>query len=261
MPDIAQMPDSDQLGRTMEVATREEVANYALQQYEKKIGKLPKKDRETYDNVLKAMHDWADTIRNRDRRAYSPWSGGTAPTDLENYHNNSAQDAIAKLNRDENLGAIKMDYALTSILAYLRGYNEGALSEAQAKNMDDIFNCFLVTQDPDYRVVSSKDGFLYQADDNGDIVMRDGQPQKADRERVLKMIEDPEKGFVAFIEKIGLTKPLEMNRAEVEVEVAPAPVAATSEVAAPQEVEAVQTVEEKPVEPEGPASSSSRGGR
>jgi hypothetical protein len=184
----------------MKVAeTTPQAAVYLLDQYNRKVKetKLPG----TYSDMIA---EFVTLIKHKLRSRSQPWNGKAVDfTDFQNMQANIADDASKRLEHiSKNTNAeLVLDFAVNDKAQFLRGYSsEGnALDSDTVVSLDELFNAWLVEKN-----LVSKEGMLFESDDNGQIRIVGGQQVKANPDKIRQLISDPKQGFEHYMDTKGI---------------------------------------------------------
>lgn len=151
------------------------------------------------DLVQKVSEFVGVVLKQRSLRG-DPWSADPAceRTDFQNLQNNLAMEA-QKLLTSAISDPVKMDFALSDMSQFLRGYsvNGNPLDPELLDPCDKLFNAWLAENN-----LLSKHGQIYETMDNGEI-RKDakGMPITADPDKIRTLLNNPAKSFQVYLGK------------------------------------------------------------
>lgn len=188
-----QIPLRDALLKAMEVAGKSvEAAKYLVERFTKIL-----KDAGVLDqcqDMLDKVKDFAKYTEFKLLPSTQPWTGQPGEgSSFKNMQDNIAKDAVSQF---KNISAqFKFDFAMDNQAHFLRGFSSGGnpLDANSVKAMDNLFNAWLAENN-----MISKDGVLYQCDENGN------KGKVANAAQVKELIGDAEKGFASYLDKKGI---------------------------------------------------------
>lgn len=150
---------------------------------------------EKSDLVIKEFDKLVDFAATGEPSSAGPWAGTPPPTRFERFQ---AQNAVKALN-EVTEQQVLFEYAISDKTEMIRGYSSQGkpLGEQRSEVFDKLLNAWLAEN----RMVS-KQGVVYEADENG-VIKKDseGQPKRADADRLRQMIADKQQGLSAFISR------------------------------------------------------------
>lgn len=189
------VPDSAAVKKCFEFANPD-AANYLLNQLTEKLDSLNLlgKSKELVEHVK----EFVANVELQYASNNKPWTGeGEIKNLLQLFQENLAAKAIKKL-QDQDLGAIKMNYAVDDG-HLLRSYsnNNQSLDGDNVKNLDKAFNAWLL----EHNLLSQK-GIIIEADDLGNArIDANDQTVKATAEKISHLMNDPKEGFAHYLQK------------------------------------------------------------
>jgi hypothetical protein len=168
-------------------------AEYLATQFKKIL--IAAKKLEEFGDVLQKVEDFVKYTKFKLLSSSQPWLGQSVATSgFQNMQANMASEAINDL-KNMNIGPEKevgFHFAISDKSEFLRGYtSEGkALDAKSVESLDKLYNAWLAKND-----IVSKDGILYQANKNGDII------KEANPSDVKNLIDHSEDGLAKYLDK------------------------------------------------------------
>lgn len=130
------------------------------------------------------------------------WTGVPGSSDFEKFQGFLGAKAADTIRAEVGDDAIIFNFALSDLSEYIRGCSAGGkkLEEAIMAAFDKLYNSWLAEHG-----MVTEGSIIYMADEAGNI-QKDGKGQKvkADKERILELMRDPEKGFEKFCDDKGI---------------------------------------------------------
>ncbi|STX50237.1 Dot/Icm secretion system substrate [Legionella busanensis] len=192
-----QAPNKDAILKALEVASLSpEAAKYLCERLSETFSKVKI---EASNEVWERVRQFAENVSIRYGKSSDPWTGrpDDIKTDFENAQHNMAVALLDEVSPSLADGQLNMDFAISDDAQLLRAFslNEKPLDAKTATAMDTLFNSWLAENE-----MVSQDSVIYEADRNGRIKEdKNGQPTKANAERVRQLIADRDNGFAPFL--------------------------------------------------------------
>lgn len=185
------LPSSQSVQKCIEIITNPESAKAFVQALETQLKKAGVT--EQFQSLIAVARTFADSIELQMPK-FDSWSGKEPKvgSKFQNYQEGIAQQSAELFAGQE----IRFDYALSDEAELLRGYSRGneVLDEVTAKTLDKLFNAWLAEKG-----MITKNGTIYEADKNGQIIQEKGQNKKADAEKIRELIIDKQNGFSEYV--------------------------------------------------------------
>ena len=170
--------------------------------------------------MLDKIREYRDVLSNREALRGDrsrAWSGDpdSGLSDFEILQRDLAQEAQELIGRSLE-GELQQAFALSDTAQFLRGYSEDGLPlDAELlQACDNLFNAWLAEND-----MIIKSGQIYDSTEKGELIGNDGKPldsemsedirqnkaKKADAQKIKQLLNDPNKGFIAYLAKRGIS--------------------------------------------------------
>ncbi|STX27727.1 Dot/Icm secretion system substrate [Legionella beliardensis] len=192
---VIQAPTKEALMQAVAIADTPAAVDYLKQQLTKVFSKVKI---EAMDKVLEKIAEYQTNVHMERGNRPDPWTGNTdTRTDFQNAQLNHGISALEKISPQLDEGNLKMDFAISDLAQLLRAFSldNQPLSPEVASVIDKLFNAWLAEQD-----MVSKGSAIYEADASGKIKTdKQGNPIKADAEKIRQLIHDRDKGFDQFL--------------------------------------------------------------
>jgi hypothetical protein len=190
------MFDAEAIRKVVEITSTLDGVEYFQQQLHSMLEK--RNQLQAYSTLLKEVSLMVDSARYQDQHRGTPWSGDTYRPYLPQSDFASFQQFLASMSAQSiQQQQITLDCALSDASEYKRAFSsDGELLDGESLDaMDTLYNAWLAEQQ-----LISKGGVIYQGTEEGDIREdKQGNPIKANAERLRAMMMDDKRGFSAYV--------------------------------------------------------------
>ncbi len=180
-----------------------EGSQYFANQFEALL--VATKATEQFSELLSRVKEFAKYTEFKLRSSNEPWLGQIR--DSSDYKNMQAEAALSAAHSLDsmNLGttnSVAFEFAFSDKSEFLRGYSADSqsLTGESLKSMDTLFNAFLAENN-----MVSDGSVLYESNEQGKPKLdAQGNKIKVDAQTARDVINDPEKGYVKYMEGKGV---------------------------------------------------------
>lgn len=179
-----------------------ESADYALEKFRQKVKGIGGEVLQQAQSVLAMLEEFSVNVGLQRQIKGDPWAGSyQEATDFQNMQRNLGEEAARRIG---DIKQFNMDYAIGDGAQLLRGYD---LDSELTDSADKLFNSWLAENN-----LLSSNSVIYQCDSHGNVLRdKKGDALPADAAKVRQLIEDPQQGFQAFLQKKGLDSNLQQH--------------------------------------------------
>lgn len=199
----SRLPTMQSIKKAIEVANMPEVAEYLHEQLKEIAAQLKLTDQ--IPTLLSDLKKYADRVAKAVGHKGDIWGGEfQAVSKFQNYQRALATQAAENIGTDH----ITMHYAIDEENAhFIRGYqgiDGNPPPESTVNSMDTLFNAWLADND-----MISRDGIIYEADEQGHIKKDETQGEvKAKADKIKQIIEK----LPAYVKNNNQSVEMEMKK-------------------------------------------------
>jgi hypothetical protein len=203
------LPNKQELLAAMKVAeTSISGADYFAEQFKNILTKT--RMMESCSDMMDKVNEFANMVRFKLSSNTQFWSGVKSTTsDVQNMYENLAADAAEKL-AGTLTGTLNLDIAINKLSEIVRGYSDAgkAAGSPLVEKLDVLFNSWFTKNH-----LLSKGSTVYETNEKNEIKTdSEGNPVKADAERVKALMEDPAKGLSKYFSDKGISITIQQHQ-------------------------------------------------